>query len=132
MGTTTKIREVMTADPISIDKESTVRDAWRTMKTRGFRHLPVVENGALIGILSTTDVGKLGAQVPTVMARLVGDAMTRDPLTIGEDETIEVAAAKMALKKISCLPVVTDGKLVGIVTTFDLLDALARRIRHEE
>ena len=115
-----------------IDPQSTVRDGYRLMKTHGFRHLPVVEDGRLVGILSVTDVGKLGSQVPAVMTRIVADAMTRDPLTIGEEERIEVAAATMAVKKVNCLPVVRDGKLVGIVTTYDLLDALARRIRQEE
>jgi uncharacterized cupin superfamily protein/CBS domain-containing protein len=122
------VREVMTADPCVVSPDDTVERAWSVMKDEGCRHVPVVEHGALVGILSTNDVGRLGSTEPSLMARRVRDAMTKNPHTARPDEAIESAAAQMGIHKVNCLPVVSEGKLVGIVTTYDLLDALVRRI----
>jgi acetoin utilization protein AcuB len=123
------VRDVMTADPITVEPDGKVGAAYRTMKDGGFRHLPVVSGGKLVGIISTNDIGRLGGELPQIAERPVSDLMTADPITIGEDEPVEAAAATMALRKVNCLPVAVDGRLVGIVTTYDLLDALARRLR---
>jgi len=132
MSQPTIVRDLMTADPVVIEPDSTVRDAWRIMKTRNFRHLPVMEGGKLIGILSNVDVGRLGATSPQILALTIRDAMNTEPVTIGPDEALEVAAAKMAVKKVTYLLVMKDDELLGIVTTYDLLDALARRLRGED
>jgi acetoin utilization protein AcuB len=127
MADAIRVLDIMTADPMVTTPNATVEEAYTTMKRLGFRHMPVVDKGRLVGIISTTDVGRLGATIPELMARNVAHAMTPDPLTISPEATIEVAAAQMGLKKINCLPVVSEGRLVGIVTTYDLLDALVRR-----
>lgn len=127
-GSSTQVREVMTADPCVISPDETLERAWAVMNEEGCRHLPVVEGGQLIGILSMTDIGRLGATVPSLMARTVADSMTKTPFTVGPDEPLESAAAQMGLHKVNCLPVVAAGKLVGIITTYDLLDALARQL----
>jgi acetoin utilization protein AcuB len=126
MSLATRVREVMTPDPQVISPDKTLERAYAVMKEEGFRHLPVVQDGVLIGILSMTDIGHLGASVPELMARTVGSLMTKNPLTVGADEPIEAAAAQMGIRKVHCLPVVEADKLVGIITTYDLLDALAR------
>ncbi len=128
----TVVREVMTADPMTIGPEATVGEAYGTMKSLGFRHLPVVDGEKLVGIISTTDVGRLGATVPELMAKKISEAMTPSPRTISGDERIEAAAAQMALHKMNCLLVTYEGRLTGIVTTYDLLDALARQFRQAE
>jgi acetoin utilization protein AcuB len=125
----TRVRDVMTADPIVVEPAVTVGAAYSMMKSMGFRHLPVVRDGELVGIISTNDIGRLGGVLPEIAERSVSELMTPDPITIGEDEPVEAAAATMALRKVNCLPVSTKGRLVGIVTTYDLLDALARRLR---
>ncbi|MEO6574895.1 MAG: CBS domain-containing protein [Polyangiaceae bacterium] len=127
MAEAIKVQDIMTADPMVTTPNATVEEAYTTMKRLGFRHMPVVDKGRLVGVISTTDVGRLGSTIPELMARPVAHAMTPDPLTIAPDATIEVAAAQMGLKKINCLPVVSEGRLIGIVTTYDLLDALVRR-----
>jgi acetoin utilization protein AcuB len=124
----TQVSDVMTPDPRVIEPSITVGEAYGIMKDNGFRHLPVVEGGQLVGIISVTDVGRFGATIPAIMERSVADSMTRDPLTIAPTEPIESAAAQMGLHKVNCLPVVADGRLIGIVTTYDLLDALVRRL----
>ena len=128
-GAITCVADVMTPDPMVVEPEVTVEGAYGTMKSLGFRHLPVVRAGKLVGIISTNDIGRLGAMVPEILAREVGTVMTPNPFTIQPEEPIEKAAATMALRKVSCLPVMSGGALVGIVTTYDLLDALARRLK---
>lgn len=128
-GAITRVADVMTPDPMVVEPEVTVEGAYGTMKSLGFRHLPVVRAGKLVGIISTNDIGRLGAMVPEILAREVGTVMTPNPFTIQPEEPIEKAAATMALRKVSCLPVMSGGALVGIVTTYDLLDALARRLK---
>ncbi|HSQ62414.1 MAG TPA: CBS domain-containing protein [Polyangiaceae bacterium] len=124
----TLVREVMTTDPAVISPDQTLERAWAMMTDEGYRHLPVVEGGQLVGVLTITDIGRLGATVPSLMARSVGEWMTKTPITVKPDEPIESAAAQMGIHKVNCLPVVAGGKLVGIVTTYDLLDALARQL----
>ena len=123
-----QVREVMTTDPAVVSPDDTLERAWAMMTGEGYRHLPVVKDGQLVGVLSITDIGRLGATVPSLMARTVGEWMTKNPITVGPDEPVERAAGQMGLHKVNCLPVVTGGKLVGIVTTYDLLDALARQL----
>jgi acetoin utilization protein AcuB len=124
----TQVRDIMTPDPRVIEPGATVREAWATMKENGFRHLPVVDAGRLVGVISITDIGRLGAAVPAILERTVAQSMTPNPMTMSPDEPIESAAAQMGLHKVNCLPIVEGGKLIGIVTTYDLLDALVRRL----
>ena len=125
----TTVKDVMTPDPMTLTPEATVGEAHALMKENGFRHVPVMEGESLVGILSMTDIGHLGATIPAVRSRIVGEVMTRKPFTISCHERVEVAAAQMAVRKVHCLLVVDAEKLVGIVTTYDLLDALARDLR---
>jgi acetoin utilization protein AcuB len=127
-----KVGDVMTPDPMHLTPDQTVRDAYVLMSERGFRHVPIVENGELVGIISMTDIGRLGARVPEILAKVIRDVMTINLITASPEEIVDVAAAKMATRKINCLPVVKDSKIVGIVTTYDLLDALANRIRNSQ
>lgn len=128
----TTVAHVMTPDPICITSKVTIADAHGIMTERGFRHLPVVDDKKLVGVLSTTDIGRLATEVPALMNKRVAELMTPTPQTIESSAPIEVAAATLAARKINCLPVTRNGELVGIVTTYDLLDALARQLRTEE
>jgi acetoin utilization protein AcuB len=128
----TRVEEVMTPDPTTSHPSATVSDAYTLMSERGFRHVPIVDGEALAGVISMTDIGRLGAQIPEILNRTLADVMTKAVLTIGPEDAVDVAAAVMASRKINCLLVVENGKLVGIVTTYDLLDALARRLRGQE
>lgn len=129
MGTT--VEEVMTPDPLTLLPTATVGDAYALMTERGFRHVPIVEAGLLLGVISMTDVGHLGAKVPEILAKPLHEVMSKKLVTVKPAETVASAAAMMASRKINSLLVVTGNQLVGIVTTYDLLDALARRVRGE-
>jgi acetoin utilization protein AcuB len=118
------VREVMTPQPIAVSPEATVYEAVHLMRENGCRHLPVVRAGWLVGVVSSKDV-----DCACLKTRMVGEVMTRNPLTATSTEPVEVAAATMALAKVDCLPVLEQGQLVGIVTTYDALDLLCRRLR---
>ena len=78
---------------------------------------------------SNTLLNEVGARIFEMLdgRHSVGDVMTREPVTLGPDSSIELAASTMAFKRVSCLLVVENAELVGIVTTYDLFDALIRR-----
>ncbi len=119
----------MTPDPLTLAPTATVGEAYALMKDRGFRHVPVAEGDLLLGVFSLTDVGHLGARVPEIMALPLHEVMSRKIVTVKPKESVAAAATLMASKKINCLIVVVANRIAGIVTTYDLLDALARNMR---
>jgi acetoin utilization protein AcuB len=107
--------ERMTTDPVTIGHEAEVRQALEILRERRLRHLPVLDDDdALVGIVSEKDL--LRAQPEC----LVREVMTKDVVTVTEYTALEEAARIMADSKISSLPVMRNGKLVGIVTETDL------------
>lgn len=124
-----RVEDVMTPDPLTLAPTATVGEAYALMKERGFRHVPVTEGDLLLGVFSLTDVGHLGARVPQLMAMQLHEVMTKSLVTIAPTESVAAAAVVMASKKINCLIVVHQRRIAGIVTTYDLLDALAHHIR---
>lgn len=119
----------MTPDPLTLAPTATVAEAYALMKDRGFRHVPVAEGDLLLGVFSLTDVGHLGARIPEIMALPLHEVMARNIVTVTPKESVAAAATLMASKKINCLIVVVANRIAGIVTTYDLLDALARNMR---
>jgi CBS domain-containing protein len=124
-----KVEDVMTPDPMCLAPTATVGEAYALMKEHGFRHVPICEGDLLLGVFSLTDVGHLGAKVSSIMQLPLHEVMSKNLITCAPSEPVSSAAASMASKKINCMLVVVDRKLAGIVTTYDLLDALARRVR---
>ncbi len=122
-------RNVVTATP-----ETTLPQAMALMHHRGVRHLPVLEEEKLVGILSDRDVKRVQASPATnleahelryLLDRMtVGETMTRHVHTVPSLATIEEAAELMRRHKIGCVPVVEGGLLVGILTETDLLTVL--------
>jgi acetoin utilization protein AcuB len=127
----TKVEDIMTPDPLTLLPTATVGEAYSLMRERGFRHVPVTEGALLLGVVSMTDIGHLGATVPELMTKPLHEVMTKKLVACKPEVTVAAAATMMASKKINCLLVCVDAKLVGIVTTYDLLDALARNLRDE-
>jgi CBS domain-containing protein len=91
------------------------------MDEHRIRHLPVVQGGRLVGMVSDRDVRSASASPGTVAGRI----MTPDPVTVTSDARIEHAARVMLDARFGSLPVV-DGALVGLVTTTDLLRAFVQ------
>ena len=118
-----KLSEIMTANPLVIDPRETVGQAFHTMTQSGIRHLPVVERGQLIGIVTDRDLRAYAAS-PEV---LIGWVMTAEPKVGRPDEDAREVARRMAELKIGCLPVVDEvGGVIGIVTIVDILAGFSK------
>jgi acetoin utilization protein AcuB len=113
-----KVAELMTKNPSTAQPADTLEAAQRTMEAGCFRHLLVVEDGALVGVLTDRDLRQhLGHLAHT----RVSAVMTPNPVTVQDYSPVERAAHLMVTNKVSSLPVLHDGKLVGILTTTDML-----------
>lgn len=130
------VRDVMQSRLITIEPKTTLPQATRLAAERRVRHLPVVQDGDLVGIVSDRDLKQAMASPATsleahelnyLLNRLtVAEIMTRAVVTIGPNSPIEEAARLMVQDKISALPVTEGGRLIGIVTETDLLELLVR------
>jgi acetoin utilization protein AcuB len=139
-----QVRDVMTANPITIDPEAPVEMAVATMRERGLRHLPVVDDADhLLGIVTDRDLrgvilgpavadylptgysGRLRDQARRLDALRVRHAMTWTVLTTTPEAPVAQAAAIMADARVGSLPVVDGKRLIGIITERDVLRALA-------
>lgn len=123
------VRDIMRSPAVVVTPDTKLQDAYRTMREKGIRHLPVVEGDLLVGVITDRDLRLAtsvlapapfppGSQVSAVMCRMV---QTADPL-----DPVEDAARIMRERKIGCLPILDEGRLIGIITGLDLLDALIR------
>ncbi len=123
------VRDIMTSPALTVGGESTLEGACHIMHEHNIRHLPVLEDGRLVGIITDRDLGGSSSSfcvAPAAPRGLVREAMTQPVRTASADDPVEDAARVMRELKIGCLPVVEDERLVGIVTGIDLLDALLR------
>lgn len=114
------VREIMTPRErlVVIHPESTIDEVRNVMANNKIRHLPVLDaGGALVGVVSLTDVLVAG----NGGTREVRDIMVRDPDTVDERDNVRHVALLMFRLKRSCLPVLRDGELRGIVTDSDYL-----------
>lgn len=125
------VRERMSTKPVTITADVPITEALRIMRQNRVRRLPVLgETGELIGIVSEKDLLYASPSPATslsiyemhyMLSRLrVTELMTADPITTTPDTLLEEAALIMADNKIGGLPVVQDGRLVGIITETDI------------
>lgn len=123
------VRNWMTEQLITITPQTTLPEAQRIMFEHKIRRLPVVKSGKLVGIVTLGDIREAKPSDATtlsiyelnyLMDRVTAkDFMTPNPITIAPDATIAEAARLMMEYKIGGLPVVEDGKLIGIITETD-------------
>jgi CBS-domain-containing membrane protein len=139
----TRVRDVMTAPVMTIAPDCTVPAAMTMMRTNRIRHLPVVQNRRLVGIVSRGDLREASSgaainadtyELNFMLSRLtVSKLMARKVFTITADAFIVRAAELMTEHKIAALPVVDqDGAVIGIITESDLLKLLVRRLNEGE
>ena len=128
------VKDWMTKDPVTITDETSMMKAIHIMKERRFRRLPVLHDGKLVGLVTDRDMKEASPSKATtldvhelyyLLAELqIKEIMTRNPLAVSPDDTVEHAAQLMLEKTISGLPVVDDtGHLVGIITQSDVFKA---------
>ncbi|HET7569038.1 MAG TPA: CBS domain-containing protein [Gammaproteobacteria bacterium] len=115
----------MKSPVLTIEPEQTASAAWSRMQDERVRHLVVVDGARPIGVLSDRDLGGTnGAEMRS--GRTVRELMARKLATGTPGMTLRQAANLMRGRLIGSLPVVDDGRLVGIVTATDVLDELGR------
>jgi acetoin utilization protein AcuB len=124
-GGAVRIAEIMTRQVRAVAPELPADEAWELMRQNRIRHLVVLSNGYVVGVLSERDAGgKRGASLRAQSH--VADLMTAHVATIESDATVRKAANLMRGRTIGCLPVIDGPKLVGIVTASDLLELVGR------
>ncbi|OAG27207.1 CBS domain-containing protein [Thermodesulfatator autotrophicus] len=117
-----RIKHWMIKDVITISPEATVEEAIQLMKKHSIRHLPVVEGDELVGLVTESSIRQY--TLPSLKDTLpIKEVMILNPITVDAEATIDEAARLIHRHKIGGLPVTQAGKLVGIITVTDLLEA---------
>lgn len=134
-----QVRAWMNAPEFTVRPEATVEDAFATMRREDIRHLLVVDaDDTLVGVVTDRDLRRPDGSTDDLMSvramyvmgddLKVADVMTSDPMVVAPDDLTAQAAKIMVENKFSCLPVVADDEVVGIITTTDLLAALVNEM----
>lgn len=143
-------RDIMTPDPVTIDRGQPVTEAARIMVDRHIGGLPVVENGVLVGLVTEGDLimGDIKLEFPTyihlldgfimyppsvvrfehelrkAVAATVSEVMTKDPVTVQADASVEDVATLLVEREVSRVPVLDGDRLVGIITKADIVRSM--------
>lgn len=136
-----RVADIMTRNPVTVTPKNAIRTAINLMREGGFRRLPVVDRGRVVGIITDRDLRR-AANSPYVVREKwydnfvldhieVGAVMTADPITVSPDANLAEATRLLREHKIGGLPVVKDGQLVGIITETDLLDFLLELLERQ-
>lgn len=124
------VRYIMNKEVITVSPEMDLEEALKLLSTKNLRHLPVVEHGKLVGIVSDRDLllasPAFGQEdkLEILSGTLLKQIMHRDIITVHPLETIDEAARLLYEHRIGCLPVLQQGTIVGILTQSDILFAL--------
>jgi CBS domain-containing membrane protein len=130
------VREIMMGNPVTLKPGDTLDLANDIISLGRIRHIPVVEDGQLVGLLSERDL--IGAAATKIFGLkqkrksallktvLIKDVMKKKVITIKSNTPIKDAAHLMADRKIGCVPVIESGTLVGLLTTTDILRYVER------
>jgi CBS domain-containing protein len=122
---TMRLREIMSTDVRTARPNQTADRAWSEMQLRHLRHLVVMDGPQVVGILSERDLGgRHGAVVRR--GHTVGDLMTQQVVSAAPQTTLRQASNLMRGRTVGCLPVIDDGRVIGIVTVTDILEQLGR------
>jgi CBS domain-containing protein len=125
-----RVRDYMTANPETLVSGDRLLDAELLIRRAGVRHIPVLEEGELVGVVSQRDVRRYAPSIldstPESYNRifeqtLVGTVMTRSPNTVSPDASMAEAVAMMLEYRLGCLLVVDGKTLVGILTRRDVM-----------
>jgi CBS domain-containing protein len=148
----TLVQDIMETDFVTVHPEDKIEDVLRLLRRHDLPGVPVVDHSdRCVGIITDSDLvigdeqgdlhlphyielfggviyleplRRFEERIHKAFASKVRDMMTADPVTIAGDATVEQAAHVIATKKHNRLPVIEDGKLVGVVTRLDVLEAL--------
>jgi len=130
-----RVRDYMTANPETLEASQSLLDAVLLLKRKEVRHIPILENGLLAGVLSDRDIARCAPSMLLPLPAqeynrvfeetLIGKVMTHPPITtIAPEASLAEAVGLLFRDRLGCLPVVVGTKLVGIITVNDMLRAL--------
>lgn len=126
------IVQVMTPDPATIGPQTSVAEARRLLNSNVINHLPVVEDGRLVGIISSSDFLKLhllDGKLPIVSDATVNQIMETKVIVVNKNATLRDAAEKLSVGGFHALPVIDRKRhLVGMVTSSDLIGVLVSHL----
>ena len=131
-----RVGDIMSVSPVTITPSTSVHEAQTLMQQRKIRHLPVLQDGRLVGMLSDRDI-RLVLPSPATSLTVweirhlldkltVGEVMTYFVMTTAPDCPVTEAVGRMLGHKVGALPVVEDRQVVGILTRTDILRAFRR------
>lgn len=131
LSITVPVEEFTTPDPITANEDMTIDDLRRLMEMHGIRHLPVVRGDTVVGVISDRDVRLvLGLSAAEKFQVRAADIMATDPLAVSASTPLDEVAYLMSEKKVgSVLVNDEDGRLLGIFTATDALNALIEIVR---
>lgn len=119
-----RVRELMTPSPVTVEARQSVREAAALMRDHGLSSLPVTENGHLAGILTNTDLRDRVVAAGVAAEAPVAAVMTPEPVTLAANSLAYDALLAMQQRTLRHLPVVGDGRLVGIISKSAVLRRL--------
>lgn len=133
------VGEYMTRDLITVQGDTSMKEAMLLLRTHHIRHLPVVNGKVLVGLVSDRDIRRAS---PSLLSGIdknayeqllentpVGRIMTREPFTVTETTPLVDAVSVLVEKKIGSLPVVDGNEIVGIFTDIDALEILLSTLK---
>lgn len=115
------LSSIMRTDLITVSPDDTLRDVRQIFMRSKIHHIPVVDGDTLVGLLTTYDLFKLGKSREEYAEIPVSDVMTRRLATLEPHEKVGAAAEIFLENLFHAIPIVKDRRLVGIVTSFDVL-----------
>ncbi|TFG95438.1 MAG: CBS domain-containing protein, partial [Myxococcales bacterium] len=131
-----RVRDIMPDHMVTISKSDTLSTDEDIMTLGRMRHMPVVHGGKLVGVVSERDLLRAslsnlsgvddGQRRAFLHGVEIARVMSSPPVVVHPEETVEAAARLMAEKKIGCLPVVENDRLLGLITETDVLRCFAR------
>lgn len=149
-----KVRDIMTREVVVAHPDTSVNLVAKLMDGKGVSGIPVVESERLVGIVTEVDLivrntrfeppaffqildGRIPLETPShyrkriqhMLGALARDVMTDEVVTIGPDEELEVLAELMVKRRVNPVPVVDQGRLVGIVSRADIIRMMARDLQ---
>lgn len=122
-----RVQDVMTRRVESVSAEESAEGALQQMRLKRIRHLVATRDGKVVGVVSSRDLESLGS-LRLRQAQIVADVMSSPAVTAAPDMTLRQAANLLRGRTIGCLPVMDEGKLVGILTLTDVLGLIGRGV----
>jgi acetoin utilization protein AcuB len=132
------VRDYMTADPLTLEPEDSLMSALEVMRLRGVRRVPVVLGGVLMGLLVEGDLKRAEPSTLTdsqeqfnqaMETTAISRIMVQNPVTVTADQPLVEAVEILYNTKYGALPVMEEGRVVGILTDNDMLRALRDLLR---